>query len=81
MALIFGRVNKQDYEHQALFANVCPVYFKGIHTEQPNICAANNVPEWFFDLVLWIACNIEMSYEGFMFSHVRPIESEDDNNN
>lgn len=77
MALIFGRVNKNDWEHHALFANIVPVYTRGIHSvsqDGPQICAANGCPEWILSLVTWLVCNLPMPYDGFMFTHVRPIK-------
>lgn len=73
MALFFGRVNKSDWDCTALFANVIPCYVKDIESDSPQVCAANGIPEWLFDAVQWIVCNIPMPYDGFMLSHVRKI--------
>ncbi|WP_033748602.1 hypothetical protein [Pantoea sp. NGS-ED-1003] len=77
MALLFGRVKKNEWEHTGLFANIVPVYIRHIESDEPEVCAANGVPEWFFDLVNWMVCNLPMPYDGFMFTHVKPIESSD----
>ena len=76
MAMFFGRVNKSEWEHQALFANIVPVYTRGINdfVNGPEVCAANGVPEWLLDLATWAVCNMPMPYDGFMFTHVRKIE-------
>lgn len=73
MALIFGRVDKSQYEHSALFANIVPVYIKELDTEAPVVVAANGVPDFILNAVTWIVCNIPMPYDGFMFTHVRRI--------
>ncbi|EAB1500252.1 hypothetical protein K5I76_004373 [Salmonella enterica] len=76
MALLSGRVNKNEWEHTALFANIVPVYAKGMYTASPKIVAANGIPDFILDVVIWICCNIPMPYEGFMFTHVKPITTE-----
>lgn len=74
MALIFGRVNKYDYDHTGFFANIVPVYMRGhLHSDGPEVVEANGVPTWFFDLVTWIVCNFPMPYDSFMLTHVKPI--------
>lgn len=78
MAVFFGRVKKSDYDHTALFANIVPVYMRNhLHSDGPEVVEANGVPEWFFDLVNWMVCNLPMPYEGFMFTHVKPINTVD----
>lgn len=78
MALIFGRVKRSDYDHTGLFANIVPVYMRDhLHSDGPEVVEANGVPTWFFDLVSWMVCHLPMPYEGFMFTHVKPIESSD----
>ncbi len=73
MALFFGRVDKSQWEHSALFANIVPVYINGIDTEYPDITCANGCPEWILSLATWLVCNVPMPYDGFMFTHVRRI--------
>jgi len=77
MALLFGRVKKSEWEHTGLFANIVPVYIRDIESGEPEVCAANGVPEWFFDLITFLACYMPLPYEGFMFTHVKPIVSTD----
>jgi hypothetical protein len=74
MAVFFGRVNKSEWEHTGLFANIVPVYLRNMDSGEPDVCAANGVPEWFFDLITLLACYMPLPYEGFMFTHVKPIE-------
>lgn len=73
MALFFGRVDKSQWEHSALFANIVPVYINGINTESPDITCANGCPEWILSLATWLVCNVPMPYDGFMFTYVRRI--------
>ncbi|WP_337008818.1 hypothetical protein [Pantoea sp. AS142] len=75
MAIFFGRVNKSEWEHTGLFANIVPVYLRNMESGEPDVCAANGVPEWFFELITLLACCMPLPYEGFMFTHVKPIES------
>ena len=78
MAVFFGRVKKSDYDHTALFANIVPVYMRDhLNSDGPEVVEANGVPEWLFNLVAWMVCNLPMPYDGFMLSHVKPIESSD----
>ena len=75
MAIFFGRVKKTDYEYTGLFANLVPVYMRDqMHSDGPEVVEANGIPAWFFELVNWMVCNLPMPYDGFMFTHVKPIE-------
>lgn len=73
MAIIFGRVNRDEYEHSALFANVVPVYIKNIDSNSPDVVCANGIPGWALSLAVWLVCHLPMPYDGFMFTHVRRI--------
>ena len=74
MAVIFGRVDKRDWEHKGLFANIVPIYIRGLHSHSPEIVAANGCPEFLLDLVTWLVINLPMPYDGFMLAHVKPIK-------
>lgn len=38
MAILFGRVDKSEWEHTGLFANIVPVYMRNLESGEPD-CA------------------------------------------
>lgn len=71
MATFFGRVDKSQWEHSALFAGFVPVYINNIDTDSPDIVEANWVPRWLLSLAVFLAVNNPIPNNGFMFTHVK----------
>lgn len=76
MAVIFGRVDKCDWEHEGLFANIVPIYIRGLYTDAPEIVAANGCPGFLLDLCAWLVINLPMPYDGFWLAHIKPIKTQ-----